>query len=44
MQITVINNCYVFSLDESSIKEVAFIESVDLLMDIKKMVNIGVKP
>jgi hypothetical protein len=44
MQITVINNCYVFSLDEERPKEVAFIESIDMLMDIKKMINIGVKP
>lgn len=44
IQITIINNTYVFSLDEERPKEVASIESVDLLMDITKMVNIGVKP
>lgn len=44
MQVTIINNCYVFSLDEERVKEVAFIESIDLLMDIKTMLNIGVKP
>ena len=44
IQITIINNTYVFTLDEERPKEIAAIESVDQLMDITKMLNIGVKP
>jgi hypothetical protein len=44
LQITIINHCYIFSLDEEKPKEVASLESIDLLMDPKRMLNLGFKP
>lgn len=45
VQITVLNNAYIYSLDTFDHPyEVAYIESIDILMDAKKMINIGFKP
>jgi len=45
MQITIVNDAYVFSLDKpESPTQIATIDSIDLLMDPAKMLNLGFRP
>lgn len=45
MQVTIINDCYVFSLDNPARPaQISHIESIDLLMNPEKMINIGYRP
>lgn len=44
LQLTIINNCFIFTLDGEVATEIASVESIDHLMNFKRIVNCGFKP